>query len=105
VNTVSTGLVGTPQPVYRRSTDPHCVSPPPPPGRQQMCHHDHRVPVEIQPSGDLVAQLCLDCDAQLPADWIPRLTWCPYGELPTFPPVHDLPEFVPDPRLTHRIQE
>lgn len=63
------------------------------------------MPVELLQSGEVVAQLCLMCDAQLAADWVPRMSWCPYGELPTFPPVYELPPFAPDPRLTRRIQE
>ena len=52
VGTVSTGLVGLPKVVYRRSTDPECR---------------HRNAVD----GDRVAWLCVDpgCGEQLSADW------------------------------------
>lgn len=35
------------------------------------CLHRTPVPVHAQPTGELVAQLCPDCDTQLPADWDP----------------------------------
>lgn len=35
------------------------------------CLHDDRVPVEAAITGEIVAQLCTSCDAQLPADWAP----------------------------------
>lgn len=60
------------------------------------CPHADTVPVELLADGDIVARLCTACDAQLPADWV---------ALPTFPPVPDLPPFVPDPQLTARICE
>jgi hypothetical protein len=74
-------------------------------GRQQMCSHEGAVPVELLDCGEVVAHLCTTCDAQLAADWRPGAAFCPYGELPSFPPVYDLPPFVPDPRLTGRICE
>lgn len=33
------------------------------------CRHPAPVPVHAQPFDELVAHLCPDCDAQLPADW------------------------------------
>jgi len=33
------------------------------------CTHPATVPVHAQPTDELVAHLCPDCDAQLPADW------------------------------------
>lgn len=35
-----------------------------------FCQHANVVPVESL-VGDLVARLCIDCDAQLPATWRP----------------------------------
>lgn len=57
------------------------------------CRHLNTVPVELLDTGEAVAKLCPDCDAQLPADW-------PEGYWPVVP---KLPPFVPDPRLTTRI--
>src|ERR1700722_5004120 len=57
VGTVSTGLVGLPKVVYRRSTDP-------------QCKHRDATPVD-DVDGNRVAWLCTDpgCGEQLPADW------------------------------------
>lgn len=57
VGTVSTGLVGTPEVAYRRSTDP-------------QCKHRDAVPVD-DVDGNRVAWLCIDpdCGEQLPGDW------------------------------------
>lgn len=35
------------------------------------CNHLTPIPVHAQPTGELVAHLCPDCDAQLPAEWSP----------------------------------
>lgn len=35
------------------------------------CRHPAAVPVHAQPTDELVAHLCPDCDRQLPADWSP----------------------------------
>ncbi|MFD7855123.1 hypothetical protein ACFV6B_12680 [Streptomyces microflavus] len=35
------------------------------------CAHQAAVPVHAHPFDELVAHLCPDCDAQLPADWAP----------------------------------
>ncbi len=35
------------------------------------CSHPAPVPVHAQPTDELVAHLCPDCDRQLPADWSP----------------------------------
>jgi hypothetical protein len=40
-------------------------------GSQGSCHHLEVVPVQ-DVFGEIVAQLCLICDAQLPADWRPQ---------------------------------
>lgn len=40
--------------------------------RQDVCLHEDAVPVTLLASGERVAQLCPDCDKQLPADWIPE---------------------------------
>lgn len=63
------------------------------------CPHADTVPVELLDDGEIVAHLCPDCDAQLPAEWAVA------PALPAFPPVPELPPFVPDPRLTAYIQE
>ncbi|MFI0156248.1 hypothetical protein [Streptomyces lydicus] len=33
------------------------------------CNHLTSIPVHAQPTDELVAHLCPDCDAQLPAEW------------------------------------
>ncbi|MCX4912828.1 hypothetical protein [Streptomyces sp. NBC_00687] len=35
------------------------------------CNHLTPAPVHAEPTGELVAHLCPDCDAQLPAEWRP----------------------------------
>lgn len=35
------------------------------------CNHLTPIPVHAHPTGELVAHLCPDCDAQLPAEWSP----------------------------------
>lgn len=35
------------------------------------CKHRTPVPVNAHPTGELVAHLCPDCDAQFPAEWSP----------------------------------
>lgn len=36
------------------------------------CRHAHIVPVTLTLTGELVANICLDCDRQLAAEWNPR---------------------------------
>ncbi|WP_371634465.1 hypothetical protein OG693_39060 (plasmid) [Streptomyces sp. NBC_01259] len=35
------------------------------------CNHLTPEPVHAEPTGELVAHLCPDCNAQLPAEWQP----------------------------------
>jgi len=35
------------------------------------CNHLAPVPVRAEPTGELVAHLCPDCNTQLPAEWQP----------------------------------
>lgn len=58
---------------------PKGVTRPPVLTRQDVCSHVNRVPVELLRSGERVAQLCLDCDAQLEPDYAPRLREHPGG--------------------------
>lgn len=34
------------------------------------CNHLTPAPVHAEPTGELVAHLCPDCDAQLPKEWL-----------------------------------
>lgn len=54
------------------------------------CRHLDVVPVESVVTGELVAHLCLTCDAQLPAEWHPE----------RLPPALPL---LPDPTIVQRI--
>jgi len=66
---------------------PKGVTRPPVLGAQDVCSHWQRVPVELLADGECVAQLCLDCDVQLAADFDPRARMRPHDVSFIAPPI------------------